>query len=198
MPDTSVATATPIKPRAAHPVGVNHVVLNVRDMEESHRFWTEVAGLKWVGQLSARPGRPSPPKMRFYSVDHGGGQISHHDVALVENPDLPRPEAIAGAAHAVHHVALTMPDRETWLAHLAYLQERGVVFDRRTEHGPTHSLYIRDPNGYGVELLYERPRETWEGDLDAALNYYVALPTEGPAALQDSGASAPLFGAKQN
>ena len=49
-----------------------------------------------------------------------------------------------------------------------------------------------------MELLYERPRETWEGDLDAALNYYVALPTEGPAALQDSGASAPLFGAKQN
>ena len=35
----------------------------------------------------------------------------------------------------------------------------------------THSLYIHDPNGYGVELLYELPREVWEGDIDAALNY---------------------------
>jgi hypothetical protein len=33
--------------------------------------------------------------------------------------------------------------------------------------------------------LYELPRETWEGDINAALNLYVALPTEGEAALED-------------
>ena len=33
----------------ASPVGINHVVLNVRDMESSHKFWTEVVGLKQVG-----------------------------------------------------------------------------------------------------------------------------------------------------
>ena len=36
------------------PVGVNHVVLNVRDIEESHRFWTEIVGLKQVGALRPR------------------------------------------------------------------------------------------------------------------------------------------------
>ena len=36
------------------PVGVNHVVLNVRDIEESHRFWTEIVGLKQVGALRTR------------------------------------------------------------------------------------------------------------------------------------------------
>ena len=35
----------------------------------------------------------------------------------------------------------------------------------------THSLYIHDPNGYGVEVLYDLPREIWEGDIDAALNW---------------------------
>ena len=46
-----------------------------------------------------------------------------------------------------------------------------MKFDRRVEHGMTHSLYINDPNGYGVELLYELPREVWEGDIDGALNF---------------------------
>ncbi len=57
--------------------------------------------------------------------------------------------------------------------------------DRRIEHGVTHSLYIHDPNGYGVELLYDLPREVWEDDLEAALNYVVALPTEGAEAPVD-------------
>ncbi len=60
----------------------------------------------------------------------------------------------------------------------------------------THSLYIRDPNGYSVELLYELPRETWEGDINAALNHYVALPTEGAEALADR-AEYPRSGADQ-
>ena len=34
------------------PVGVNHVVLNVRDIEASHHFWTEIVGLKQVGALA--------------------------------------------------------------------------------------------------------------------------------------------------
>ncbi len=60
----------------------------------------------------------------------------------------------------------------------------------------THSLYIYDPNGYSVELLYELPRDVWEGDIDRALNHYVALPTEGQEALQDK-ADVPVFKARQ-
>ena len=47
----------------ATPVGVNHIVLNVRDIEESHRFWTEVVGFSQVGQLTPTKDRPNPPKM---------------------------------------------------------------------------------------------------------------------------------------
>jgi catechol 2,3-dioxygenase-like lactoylglutathione lyase family enzyme len=165
-------------------------------MEESHQFWTEIVGMKQVGELHATPQRPNPPKMRFYSGDHGGGAMNHHDIALVENKALPAPPAdwsMFGMPVAVNHIAIALPSREAWLEHLAYLQEKGVKFDRRVEHGMTHSLYIHDPNGYGVELLYELPREVWEGDIDAALNFAVAVPTEGAAALEDRADGVPVF-----
>ena len=76
----------PVTPR-----GVNHLVLNVRDIEESHRFWTEVVGFRQVGQLTPTKDRPNPPKMRFYSGVREDGTSHHHDVALVENRDLPKP-----------------------------------------------------------------------------------------------------------
>jgi catechol 2,3-dioxygenase len=173
---------------AVTPVGLNHLVLNVRNLEESHKFWTDIIGFKQVGELKATPARPNPPKMRFYSGDHGGGAMSHHDIALIENPNLPPPPAewaMAGMTCAISHIAVTLPSRAAWLQQLAFLQERSVKFDRRVEHGMTHSLYIHDPNGYGVELLYELPREVWEGDIDAALNYAQQLPTEGAEALND-------------
>jgi len=188
MPDTPMPTQT-VRPRKSMPVSLNHLVLNVRDLEASHRFYTEVVGLAFVGQLSPRPERPNPNKMRFYSRDHGNGRTTHHDLALVENKNLPGTDG----PHAVAHVAFAYADRETWLAQLAHVQALGVTFDRRIEHGMTHSLYIRDPDGYGVELLYELPREMWEGDLDSALNYIKSLPTEGPAALEDHPENAPVF-----
>ena len=52
-------------------------------------------------------------------------------------------------------------------------------------------------NGYGVELLYELPREVWEGDIDGALNFAKQLPTEGAEALQDRGEDVPVFKAPQ-
>jgi catechol 2,3-dioxygenase-like lactoylglutathione lyase family enzyme len=183
------------------PQGLNHLVLNVRDIEESHRFWTEIIGFTQVGELHATAERPNPPKMRFYSGDHGGGRLNHHDVALVENRDLPAPPEdwrMFGTPVAVNHIAIALPSREAWLEQLAYLQEKGVKFDRRVEHGMTHSLYIHDPNGYGIELLYELPREVWEGDIDAALNYAKPLPTEGQAALDDRGEGVPVFGGTEH
>jgi catechol-2,3-dioxygenase len=177
------------------PSGLNHLVLNVRNMEESHTFWTEVVGLKQVGKLKARPDRPNPPNMQFYSCDHGG-KDNHHDIALVENTNLPEPPkewGMFGMPVAVNHIAIAFPTREAWLSRLEYLQSRGVKFNRRVDHGMTHSLYINDPNGYGVELLYELPRDVWEGDIDAALNYATNLPTEGPEALIDNPKDVPVF-----
>ncbi len=151
----------PVTPR-----GVNHLVLNVRDIEESHRFWTEVVGFNQVGQLTPTKDRPNPPKMRFYSGVREDGTSHHHDVALVENRDLPKPPenwSMFGMPCAVNHIAITMPSREAWLEHLEYLQKKGVKFDRRVEHGMTHSLYIHDPNGYGVEFVYDLAQGGLEG-----------------------------------
>ena len=81
-----------------------------------------------------------------------------------------------------------------WLKQIAFLQSKGVTFHRRINHGMTHSVYISDPNGYGIEVLYELPREVWEGDIDAALNYAEPLPTQGEAALVDAADQVPVFG----
>ena len=181
----------PVTPR-----GVNHVVFNVRDIEESHRFWTEIVGFRQVGQLKPTKERPVPPKMRFYSGVREDGTSHHHDVALVENPNLPKPPeewSMFGMPVAVNHIAITMPSREAWLQHLEYLQKKGVKFDRRVEHGMTHSLYIHDPNGYGVEFVYDLPKEVWKDDIDGALNYVKALPTEGKEALDDRTEGVPHF-----
>ena len=104
------------------PIGVNHIVLNVRNMEESHQFWTEVVGLRLVGKFRQLPGR----KMWFYSgIDPDG--LHHHDLALVENANLPAPPAEWGMwdmPMAINHIAIAYPSREDWLSQLAYLRRR--------------------------------------------------------------------------
>src|ERR1700733_7516697 len=74
--EAEMANSTPT------PVGVNHIVLNVRDIEESHKFWTEIIGLKQVGALHPRAEMGQTPRMQFYSGDHGDGKLTHHDVAI--------------------------------------------------------------------------------------------------------------------
>ena len=85
----------------------------------------------------------------------------------------------------VNHVAIKWPDRESWQQQLAWIQSQGVPFHTRLDHGMTHSAYVSDPDGHGIEVLYELPREVWEGDIDAAQNFAEQLPTEGEAALVD-------------
>ncbi|MBV9828886.1 MAG: VOC family protein, partial [Alphaproteobacteria bacterium] len=179
----------PVAPdEAVTPGGINHLVINVRDMEESARFWTEVLGFKEVGRSGRRP-------MRFYSGDHSG-QMNHHDIALVENPNLPKPPdnwEMFDSPVAINHIAITMPTREAWLKQLAWLRKKGVKFHRRVNHGMTHSLYISDPNGYGVEVLYELPRDIWGDNIQAGLDYAENLPTEGDEAFLDD-TNYPRFG----
>lgn len=181
---------------AGTPYGVNHVVLNVRSMDESHEFWTDIVGFKQVGTLKMPKEMGQMPRMQFYSGLRNG-QLNHHDIALVENPNIPEPPEgwnPFASALAINHIAVAMPDRDSWLKKLEDLQARGVKLHMRVNHGMTHSAYITDPNGYGVEILYELPREMWEGNIDAGLNYFKLLPTEGKEALVDDIANAPRFG----
>jgi catechol 2,3-dioxygenase-like lactoylglutathione lyase family enzyme len=172
---------TTIKKRTAAvtPRGVNHLVLNVRDMNESHHFWSDLLGFKQVGELHPRTDGIPSMTMRFYSgvVD----DVNHHDIALVERAEVPEPPAewsMYGGACAINHIAITYPDRESWLEQVQFLKDQGVNMNLRVNHGMTHSVYINDPNGYGVEVLYDLPAEVWEGDIDGALNYAEVLPPD--------------------
>jgi len=183
--------------QAQAPVGINHMVLNVRDLERSHRFWTEILGFRQVAELRPRPGRP-PMKMRFYSGVRDG-EVTHHDLALMEVPADAAPSGEPAAWSltpnrvGVNHVAIAWPDRESWLKQIAFLRSRGVPFHLRINHGMTHSAYISDPDGYGVEVLYELPRAVWGNDIDAAQNYSERLPTEGEETMIDKTDN-PVFG----
>ena len=174
MSDTIKKRAAAVTPR-----GVNHLVLNVRDIEESHRFWCDMLGFKQVGELHPRADGIPSMTMRFYSgvVD----DVNHHDIALVERPGLPAPPAewsMFDGACAINHIAITYPDRESWLEQVQFLKDSGVNMNLRVNHGMTHSVYINDPNGYGVEVLYDLPVEVWQGDIDGALNYAQVLPPD--------------------
>ncbi len=181
------------------PEGVNHLVLNVRDMERAHDFWTRIIGFKQAGELKPREGGP-PLWMRFYQ----GAAGNHHDLALaqvmdpsaVADPD--RPWSMLARRTGINHMAITWPDRDSWLKQIAWMQSQGVTFHARIEHGMTHSAYVSDPDGHGIEVLYELPRAVWEGEIAAALAWPSRwLPTEGPAALADT-TDYPVFGTRDS
>jgi catechol-2,3-dioxygenase len=186
--------------QARTPRGINHLVLNVRDIETSHRFWTDVMGFRCVAELKQVPGRVRP-KMRFYSGLDAQGDVTHHDLALAEVPgggETPAERetwSLMRREVGLNHVAIAWPDRESWLQQLAFLQAKGVAFHRRVNHGMTHSVYISDPDGHGIEVLYELPREVWEHDIDGAQNFAEQLPTEGDQALIDTTDN-PIFDGK--
>lgn len=49
----------------------------------------------------------------------------------------------------------------------------------------THSAYIVDPDGHGIDVLYDLPHDVWEGDVNAASSYFEPLPNTGAEALDD-------------
>ena len=152
--------------RASRGASINHLVLNVRDIEASHRFYTELIGFEQCGDLT------HTMTMRFYrgdsSRDHDFAlvQVDHADELAAADGWSMRPEGVG-----VNHFAIAYPDRQAWLDQLRHLRANGVRFARRVNHGMTHSAYFADPDGYGIELVYNVPAEAWAGDVDAALNY---------------------------
>ncbi len=164
---------------AVTPRGVNHIVLNVRNMEESHHFWSDLLGFEQVGELGPRDADLPQMNMRFYSGV--AEQVSHHDIALVERPGIAEPAepwSMATGDCAINHIAVTYPDRESWLEQVQFLRDNGVPMNLRVDHGMTHSVYVNDPNGYGVEVLYDLPEDVWRHDINGALNYSKRLPSE--------------------
>jgi len=170
-----MTSAPVLEMEAQTPCGLNHLVLNVRDIEESHRFWTELLGFRQVGTSRFVDPHGNPP-MRFYS-GRRDGKLRHHDIALVQGGAPPAsPDR---QPQAFNHVAVEYATLEAWQKQIEFLTGRGVALHRWVERGVTHSINVTDPNGYEIELVYELPRSHWEGDIDAALNQAVRRDVAG-------------------
>lgn len=65
----------------------------------------------------------------------------------------------------LYHFALLVPERSElarWLAHAA---RDGVPLVGLSDHDVSESLYLSDPDGHGIEIYADRPREVWEGQV---------------------------------
>lgn len=131
---------------------VGHVVLKVRDIERSARFYRDVLGLKEVAR--ANFGRP----MAFFSTGD-----NHHDVAVLEvGPEAPLPPAgSVGLYHVALRIGTTLDELRAAQAHL---EAHGYTKLRLTDHRVSQSIYLDDPDGNGVELYVDGDPVIWRED----------------------------------
>lgn len=61
----------------------------------------------------------------------------------------------------LYHLALLVPDRSSLAGALTGLHERGWRLHGMSDHGVSEALYLEDPEGNGIEIYADRPREAW-------------------------------------
>ncbi len=128
--------------------GVGHVVLKVRDLECSAKFYREVIGLTEVARLGDR--------MAFFSAT---GQ-NRHDLAVLEVGA----DAASAPADGVglYHVALKIGDSLDDLKQAkAHLESHGITRVRVSNHRVSQSIYLDDPDGNGLELFVDADPSIW-------------------------------------
>ena len=136
--------ATAVSIPAATRMGAVH--LTVGDLDRSLRYYGGQVGL----ELLRREGGTA-------SLGAGGTEL----LGLVEEPGA-QP---AGRHTGLFHFALLVPERDDlarWLAHAA--RDR-VPLVGMSDHFVSEALYLTDPDGHGIEIYHDRPREVWEGQV---------------------------------
>jgi catechol 2,3-dioxygenase len=143
--------ANPIHPD----VRIGHVHLRVADLERAIHFYRDVLGFK----LTQRYG----DKAAFLAA---GGY--HHHIGLntweSEGASPPPP-----GSTGLYHLAIAYPARAELADALRRVLRAGIRLEGASDHGVSIAIYLRDPDGNGVELYWDRPREEWprtpNGDL---------------------------------
>jgi catechol 2,3-dioxygenase len=128
-------------------VQVGHVHLKVADLERAIGFYHGVLGF----EVTQRMG----DQAAFLSA---GGY--HHHVGLntwESRGGSPPPPGTTG----LYHVAFLYPDRASLADALRRVVEAGIPLDGAADHGVSEALYLRDPDGNGVELYRDRPEAEW-------------------------------------
>lgn len=150
------------------PRRLGHVVLNVRDLVASVRFYTEIVGLTVSDYIG--------DQMAFLRCSH-----DHHDLALAQIPPdaANRGDVYAPARPGLEHFSYEMGSLAEIEDAARYLQEKGVPIVRGIgKHGPGENLFLvfKDPDGNYVEFYADMVQVTpehpytprvWANDLDA-------------------------------
>jgi catechol 2,3-dioxygenase len=130
-----------------------------------------------LGPLSLRV-RDFDPMLEFYCKDLGlkilrrdeeivqlGSSATNSDPLLILRHDAKAERAPLDAA-GLYHFALLLPDRRSLAAAYMKIGDAGVVFDGFADHLVSEALYLTDPEGNGIEIYADRPRNEWKKDED--------------------------------
>jgi catechol 2,3-dioxygenase len=154
-----MSAATVEHPAAPHVADagtrIGHVHLKVADLERSLGFWRDLIGL----QVMQRMGDQAV----FLSA---GGY--HHHIALNTWESAGGSPPGAGTT-GLYHVALLYPGRPALARALKALVAAGHPLEGASDHGVSEALYLRDPDGNGVELYRDRDRAEWPLDANGKL-----------------------------
>jgi len=129
---------------------LGHLVLYVRDLERSERFYRDVLGWREISRPATMP-----------AAAFSSGR-THHELLLIEvGPDAqPIP---SGRRVGLYHFGLKVGETDDELRDaLARVQEAGVRIVGTSDHTVTHSLYVLDPDGNEIELYVDMPGQDWD------------------------------------
>ena len=136
-------------------VEIGHVHLKVADLDRALAFYQGVLGF----ELTARMGAQAA----FVSA---GGYHHHIGLNTWESRNGPPP---ARGTTGLYHVAIRNPDRAALADALRRLARARVPVEGASDHGVSEAIYLRDPDGNGLELYVDRPRDRWPRGADGSV-----------------------------
>ncbi|HEY1922682.1 MAG TPA: VOC family protein [Tepidisphaeraceae bacterium] len=128
-------------------VQIGHVHLKVSDLQRALTFYRDVLGF----QVQQRMGNQAA----FISA---GGYHHHIGLNTWESEGASPPPA---HSTGLYHLAILYPTRALLADALRRLIKAGIPLDGAANHGVSEALYLRDPDGNGVELYWDRPINEW-------------------------------------
>jgi catechol 2,3-dioxygenase len=140
-----------------HPeVRIGHVHLKVADLQRAIAFYRDVLGFELTQRLG--------DEAAFLSA---GGYHHHIGLNTWESQGGPPPP---GNSTGLYHLAIVYPTRAELADALRRLTNAGIRLEGAADHGVSEALYLRDPDGNGVELYWDKPTEEWPRNPDGALS----------------------------
>lgn len=137
---------------------IGHVHLKVADLQRSLDFYHGLLGFEITMMYG--------PDAAFVSA---GGY--HHHIGL-NTWHSKNAAPAAKSAVGLYHTAIVYPTRKDLAAILRQLLESDYPLTGASDHGVSEALYLNDPDGNGVELYWDRPREQWPKNEDGAIDMY--------------------------